>query len=144
MIVKYLRDKEKADASQNWSSTMGRITKSYMRNEVSYESGNTLYYPEVEYEYEFFGIFYTGHQINFGGSSGNSSRGISQKTLAQYPLDKNVKVYYDPNNPEEAVLERKMGMGGTVFLIVGILFILVALCALCIGGVIATVGFMGY
>ena len=144
MIFLYFRQQKEAEESQNWSSTLGRITKTYMRQEVSYESGNTIYYPEIEYEYEYLGIIYTGNRINFGGSSGNSNRKKSEEVLAQYPVNKTITVYYEPNNPEKAVLERKMGTGGKVALIVGILFTFIALCAACVGGVLAIVALMDY
>ena len=144
MIFLYFRQKKEAEESLDWSSALGKITKAHMRQDISYESGNTLYYPEVEYEYEFLGITYTGDRISFGGSAGNSNRKKTAEILAQYPLNKTVTVYYDPNSPESAVLERKVGMGGKVLLIVGIVFILVALCTLCVGGVATVANAMGY
>jgi hypothetical protein len=144
MIYKYFQEKKEAEKSQSWPSTSGSITKSFMRHEVSYESGNTLYYPNVEYDYEVLGTAYTGNRINFGGSTGNSNRKKSEEILTQYPLGKNVPVYYDSNNPEDAVLEREIGVGGTVFLVVGLLFILIILCALCISTIIAGSMLVGY
>ena len=144
ILVKYFRDKKKTDESQSWSSASGKITESYMRREASMESGSTIYYPEVQYDYEFLGTKYTGDRISFGGSSGNSNRKKSEETLAKYPIGQNVTIYYNPNNPEDAVLERKMGTGGTVFLIIGILFTFIALCTLCISGVIAVAALAGY
>ncbi len=137
MIFMYFRQKKEAEESQNWASTLGRITKTYMRQEVSYETGSTLYYPEIEYEYEYRGVIYTGNRIDFGGSSGNSNHNKSEELLAQYPINKTITVYYDPNNPEEAVLEQKMGTGGKVMLIVGILFAFIALCAIAIASILA-------
>ena len=143
MIFMYFRHKKEAEESQNWASTLGTITKTRMHQEVSYETGNTLYYPEIAYEYEYLGMIYTGNRINFGGSSGNSNYRKSEEVLAQYPLNKTVTVYYDSHNPEEAVLERKMGTGGKVLLIVGILFTIIALCAACVGSVLAIASMMG-
>ncbi len=143
MIFMYFHQKKEAEESLNWSSTVGRVTKSYIRQEMNYEQNNTVYYPEVEYEYEFLGTTYTGDRINFGGSSGDSNRKKSEEILAQYALDKNVTVYYDSNTPKDAVLERKVGMGGKILLIVGILFTFTALCAACIGGVLAIAEVIG-
>lgn len=142
MVFLYFRHKKEAEESQNWASTLGTITKTYMRQEVSYETSNTIYYPTIEYEYEYRGTTYTGSRINFGGSSGNSNYRKSEEILAQYPINKTITVYYDPNNPEEAVLEQKMGTGGKVMLIVGILFAFIALCAACVGSVLAIMAVM--
>ena len=135
MLFKYFQDKKKAEASQSWPSASGRITESYVRREDSTDSDGyptTSYYPEVRYEYDLLGATYTGDKIAFGAKTGNSSQKKTQEALAQYPVGKSVTVYYDPNNREDAVLERRVG--GKVFLIIGIVFLLVALCTLCIGG----------
>jgi len=133
MLFKYFREKENATESQNWSSTLGKIQKSYMKHDFNHETGSTLYYPSVKYSYQSLGSEYLGNRINFGGSTGYSSRRKANEILAQYSPEKNVTVYFNPQNPEESVLERKMGAGGIVFLIVGILFSLVAFCTLCFG-----------
>ncbi len=144
LVYKYFQEKREAEESQGWSSTIGRITKSFMRREASYESSNTIYYPEVEYDYEFLGTEYTGHRISFGGSTGNSNHRKSEEVLARYPVGKSVPVFYDPNNAEDSVLIREMGTGGKVFLFVGALFLLISVCAFCVGGVIAIASLMGY
>ena len=95
----------------------------------------TLYYPEVRYEYEVFGQIYSGQQISFGANTGYSNQRKTQEILAKYPLGANITVYYDPNAPENAVLERHVG--GKVALIIGILFSLIAICTACFGGFIA-------
>jgi len=135
LLVKYFQDKKKADTSQSWPSAPGRIAESYVRREDSTDSDGyptTSYYPEVRYEYDLLGAQYSGDKIAFGAKTGNSNQKKTQEALVQYPVGKSVIVYYDPANPEDAVLERRVG--GKVFLIVGIIFLLVALCTLCIGG----------
>ncbi len=144
MLFKYFQENKNSEESQNWSSTQGMITKSSLRQEVSYESSNTLYYPEVEYAYESLGTEYTGDRITFGGSTGYSQRNKTEEVLAKYPIGANVTVYYDPHAPEKAVLERKMGTGGNLFLILGILFLLVSLCTVCFGGIFTFISFAGY
>ncbi len=143
MLFKYFQDKKKAEESQNWSSAAGRITESYVRREENMDSDGyttTSYYPEVRYGYEFLGTEYTGDKIAFGGKMGGNQKN-AQERLAQYPVGKNVIVYYDPNNVEDAVLERKMG--GKIMLIVGVIFSLVAICTACIGGIVTVLGLMG-
>jgi hypothetical protein len=41
-----------------------------------------------------------------------------------------VTVYYNPNNPSEAVLERAAG-GSVLGIVIGIIFLLVSLCVGC-------------
>ena len=143
MLYKYFQDKKKAEESQNWSSASGRITESYVRREESMDSEGfttTSYYPETLYVYQFLGAEYTGDKIAFGGKVGGNQK-KAQASLVQYPVGKNVIVYYDPNNPEDAVLERKMS--GKGMLIIGVVFALIALCTACIGGTVAVLGLMG-
>ena len=143
MLFKYFQDKKKAEESQSWSSASGRIMESYVRREESMDSEGfttTYYYPEILYVYQFLGAEYTGDKIAFGGKVGESQNKAKER-LVQYPVGKNVIVYYDPNNPEDAVLERKMS--GKTMLIVGIVFAIIALCTACVGGTIAVLGLMG-
>lgn len=140
MLVKYFRDKKKAEESQSWSSAAGRITESYVRRQESRDSDGyttTSYYPEVRYTYQALGVEYSGDKIAFGGSVGGSQKKAHER-LTSYPVGKDVIVHYDPNNPEEAVLERRMG--SKAFLIIGIIFTLVAICSACIGLVVAIAG----
>lgn len=137
MLVKYFQDKKKSEASQAWSATVGRVTEAYVRESQSRDDDGyitTSYYPEVRYLYEAMGVEYTGKRIAFGGgvSSGHNK---ANETIAQYPVGKNVTVYYDPNNHEEAVLERRMDSKG--MLIIGVVFTLIGICTACIGGIVA-------
>lgn len=137
LVVKHFRDKKKAEESMSWASATGHIIASNVRSEISTDSdGNqsTSYYPEVRYSYEYMGITYEGDRIAFGGKVGGSRKKASEMIQA-YPLGKNLTVYCDPNNPEDAVLERRLG--SKVPLIVGIVLILIALIVLCIGGIAA-------
>ena len=133
-LVKYFQDKKKSEESQSWSATSGRVTQAYIRESQTRDDEGfltTTYYPEVRYTYEVMGVEYTGHQISFGGGVGGN-RGKADETLTQYPVGKNVTVYYDPNSPEEAVIERRMG--SQTMLILGVVFTLIGVCTACIGG----------
>ena len=142
MLFKYFQDKKKSEESQSWSSAAGRITESYVRREETMDSDGyttSSYYPEVRYDYEFLGSEYKGDKIAFGGKIGDSQKKAHER-LTQYPVEKNVIVYYDPNNAEDAVLERKMS--GKTMLIVGIIFAIIALCTACVGGIVAVASFL--
>ncbi len=142
MLVKHFQGKKKSEESQAWSATTGQVTQSYVRESQSYDSEGyltTSYYPEVRYTYQVMGAAYSGDKISFGGSVGGS-RKKAQEAIAQYPAGKTVPVYYDPNNPEDAVIERKMGNKG--FLIAGIVFTLIGAGTACVGGIIALLALM--
>ena len=133
MLVKYFLDKKKFEESQAWSATSGQITEAYVRESSSEDSEGyttTSYYPEVRYTYQVMGVEYTGKRIAFGGNVGGS-RKKANEIVAQYPVGKKVTVYYDPDNLEDAALERRMG--GKGLLVIGIVFTLIAVCTACIG-----------
>lgn len=137
MLVKYFQDKKKAEESQSWTGTSGQVTQAYVRESETRDSDGYLtksYYPEVRYTYQVMGVAYSGDKISFGGSVGGN-RKKADAVVAQYPVGKVLTIYYDPNNPADAVIERKMGSKG--FLIIGNIFTLVGICSACVGGVIA-------
>ncbi|MBT4311172.1 MAG: DUF3592 domain-containing protein [Anaerolineae bacterium] len=137
MLVKYFRDKKKSEESQAWSGTSGRITESYVRESQSQDSDgytSTTYYPEVRYLYQVMGVEYDGKRVAFGGDVGGSRKKANER-IGQYPVGKTVTVYYDPNNHEDAVLERRIG--SKTMLIIGIVFALISICSACISGIVA-------
>lgn len=143
MLFKYFQDKKKTEESQAWSATSGRVTESYVRREVSRDSdGDTTvsYYPEVRYIYQVMGVEYTGSRVAFGGTVGRG-RKKSEEKIANYPVGKPLTVYYDPNNAEDAVIERRMGSQG--MLIMGIIFALIGICTACIGGAVGISALLG-
>lgn len=83
---------------------MGTIIKS--RVEVS-GGENTTVSPKVIYTYEVRGKLYQCDQIRAGDKFWSvSSSQSAYQTIDQYPEGLDVTVYYNPNNPEEAALER--------------------------------------
>ena len=60
-----------------------------------------------------------------------SSRKQVEQKIAQYPAGKSVTVYYNSENPAEAVLET--GVTGNAELIIGIILIVIGLSILCVG-----------
>lgn len=98
------KSKAVKQASLNWLPTMGTIIKS--RVEVS-GGENTTVSPKVIYTYEVRGKLYQCDQIRAGDKFWSvSSSQSAYQTIDQYPEGLDVTVYYNPNNPEEAALER--------------------------------------
>lgn len=85
----------------NWSSTMGTVTYSAIQSRLSGDS--TADYPVVHYTYQVMGQMLQGKNIMPGPEAGGVG---AKKVVARYPIGTQVTVYYDPNNPSDAVLER--------------------------------------
>jgi hypothetical protein len=90
----------------SWPSTQGRITKSVVtasHQQSSHQATQIINLPTIEYEFSLNGQTYTGRRIAVGEDSGSSN---IEATMARYPLNANVTVYFDPDDPENCVLER--------------------------------------
>lgn len=86
--------------------------------------------PQVEYTCQASGQTHTGKHLAFGGILAQKNPTSVQKTLERNPVGGQATVYYDPNTPSDAVLERQAG-GMKWGLIVGILCMELSLCTAC-------------
>ena len=100
-IIYFMRRKMAAVSS--WPSTMGTVLMSNLESRHSSEGGWTNY-PVVQYSYQAGGQAYQGSRIALGLEVGGSGAG---KVVARYPAGAQVMVFYNPQNPSDAVLERK-------------------------------------
>jgi hypothetical protein len=99
-IIFFMRRKM-ASVSQ-WPSTMGTVNNSHLERRHSSDDGSTNY-PVVQYSYQVQGQVYQGSKLAPGPEVGGSGAG---KVVARYPAGAQVMVFYNPQNPSEAVLER--------------------------------------
>ena len=98
--------------SPSWSSTQGSIVKSEARRGCG-KSGSR-YYLDVTYQYQVNGTIYTSNRVWFG--NGYCDDKISTELLANKFQTANSRfVFYDPQNPTEAVLFRGTVDNGTIF-----------------------------
>ena len=86
-----------------WPSTMGTIQSSYIDWRSSSDSGTTAY-PVIQYSYQVGGQAYQSNKLAPGPEIGGTG---ANKVVARYPAGAQVMVFYNPQNPAEAVLERK-------------------------------------
>lgn len=124
------RSASRADASQQWNAVPGTIGAASVEPRRSADSDggyHTAYYPTVLYEYEVQGKRYVGQQITFGSQVGYGNANRAQQVVDRYAPGNRVQVYYDPTKPDQAVLERRVGTGGQLYLWVAVA-ILVLLC----------------
>lgn len=101
IVIFYTR--RKVAQAENWSSTVGTVTLSTIDVHRS-GSRNSIPYPDVRYSYQVMGREYEANKIMPGAEIGGSG---AQKVIDRYPVGAQVTVFYNPNNPYEAVLEKK-------------------------------------
>jgi hypothetical protein len=100
-IIFFMR--RKMAAVSQWPSTMGTVLMSTLERRYSSDSGSTDY-PVVQYSYQVSGQTYQSTKLAPGPEVGGTGAG---KVVARYPAGAQVMVFYNPENPSEAVLERK-------------------------------------
>lgn len=115
-------------SAQKWQSVTGRITVSKAVGERQLKGG-VIYYPHVEYEYQVGGQTYENKRIQ----PGSSREGIRHEETVQnnvtreYPAGKEVRVYYNPNNPAESAVKKSnpllvfMGLPMTIVFDIGLI-----------------------
>jgi len=114
-------------SSRNWSSTEGTVITSY-KSFRDTDAGK-MEDAEIKYEYTVSEKTYTCKVIKSGGDvSSNRSKTSAtdvDRMLAKYPVGKTVTVYFHPNLPQMACLEKAGGEALLICLLFGPLAILV-------------------
>lgn len=95
------------EAGSTFQRTRGVITKSQV--EVDRDDDGPSYYPDIEYRFEVAGVPFTGDQTRIGDFSTSGNR--ATQLVQRYPVGKVVDVFYDPEDPSDAVLQR--GLDGS-------------------------------
>ena len=124
-IIINLIQRKRAKEAETWPTVPGVVMSSGLQEHRSHDSdsGTSINYePVVTYTYAIMGQTFTGDHIAFGNVYYDYR--TASKKIAPYPQGTSVVVHYDPDNPLNAVLETKAA-GGTAFLIVGIVFMIV-------------------
>lgn len=91
-------------AVSQWPSTLGTVNASYLERRSSSSDSGSTNYPVVQYSYQVGGQAYQGTKLAPGPEVGGTGAG---KVVARYPAGAQVMVFYNPQNPSDAVLETK-------------------------------------
>ena len=112
-------------AVSQWPSTMGTVHASCLERRRSSNNGGSTNYPVVQYSYQVGGQAYPGTRLAPGPEVGGTGAG---KVVARYPAGAQVMVFYNPENPSDAVLETKAPAQWIMWLI--LIIFDVALCGM--------------
>ncbi len=98
-------------ASLSWPSAPGTIVKSWVGDRSEWKNGRThhMYAPHVRYAYcvGSSSQSFEGEDISSLQTS-SGDRGWAESVVASYAVGTRVTVYYNPDRPREALLERGM------------------------------------
>ena len=121
--------------SRSWPTAEGKIiSSSVSKKSETYTDSNrrrktrTLYEAQVRYDYKVGGRSLIGGRITMADSS-SSSESRAKKIIKRYPPGSACTVYYNPDKPEQAVLEAGITFGTLMIPGIGVLF---ALCGVAI------------
>lgn len=124
LLWRALSSRRKVRESMNWEKTTGTVLFSMVetRRSRSSEGGtSTSYYPKVVYEYRVMGQVYHGDRFSLGEIGLGFYNRVATK-VAEYPAGKLIDVYYNPENPLEAVLERTAPSSNILIFVVILIF----------------------
>lgn len=123
-IISYaIRMAGKARQSTSWPSTEGEIAHSavlYQTDTTANANGAATYKADISYRYQVNGTNYSSSRISLVDFA--STAGRAQSTVGRYPDKSTVRVYYNPSNFAEAVLEPGGAAGINVLYLVGGVF----------------------
>ena len=109
-----------AKATAEWPSTWGVIEEAGIEDFRTLDESRwkTMKRGNVVYSYSVKGNQYRGGRVHVRGWNVSSSTSLLLRNPAKkYPPGKPVEVFFNPDNPAEAVLERRVSGGGFVYLI---------------------------
>ena len=96
--------------SLGWPSVSGQVTSSSVTLETTQADSDSrlesTYYPSVSYDYRVDGQALKGSRVGVGGAVGTARKEDAEAVAKRYAVGSKVDVYYDPANPEYAVLVR--------------------------------------
>jgi hypothetical protein len=119
IMIAGVRNRRKAEESTSWPFVQGTITNSWVETQEHEDddgSKTITHFPRWEYEFVVSGMTYTSQNISFGGTGGSNRELDAREGLKQYQINSQVQVFYNPSNPDDAVLVP--GTQGTMALVI--------------------------
>lgn len=101
----------KAVNSNDWPQAQGEVVSSELvQRSRTHRSGKriTVHSAKVNYVYHVDGKPFASHQLKWADRHGSSQ--VEADMLSQYPAGASVTVFYNPDNPAEAVLQKGISL----------------------------------
>lgn len=117
-VIAALVNNRKVRAAESWPTIPGTVLKSGVKEYTSRSGGvtSTSYEPVVNYQYALMGKTFEGKRLGFGATRVKFQE--AQDITNKYLAGTQVIVHYNPNKPEESVLE-VAAKSSKAFLIIG-------------------------
>ncbi len=105
-----LRSWRQARETTRWPRTEGEILESWVESKEDSE-GDLSYRPVIRYRYQVADQSFEGDLVSVGARNLYGSFGWAQGAVDRYSEGDSVDVYFDPQEPAQAVLEPEVGRG---------------------------------
>jgi hypothetical protein len=109
-LVVTMNGMQLAAKSAEWFSTTGTVVDAWIERDTRSDSDGeveTYFKPFIEYSYQVNGDAFHSQRVDFSPQPSYSSVSRAEECLAQYPVGREVEVFYDPEDYGEAVLLRE-------------------------------------
>ncbi|HEX7556302.1 MAG TPA: DUF3592 domain-containing protein [Leptolinea sp.] len=143
MLNRYREARREAGESKNWPAVPGRITYSDIstltpEREVD-RTRTSSYAPDLEYAYTVQGTSYRSKRIGFGTVI-SSTHASAASFVERHPAGMAVTIYYNPQNPAAAVLQKKVGSQTGLLVLISITLLLgISACGLSVWAIVNSV-----
>jgi hypothetical protein len=138
LMIMSLLSLQQGKEARSWKVVAGRIVRSSLeekRVDTSYGDGmrraEVGYLPRVEYQYRVGDETLTGQRISLVEKQYTQKSG--QKALEKYPIGATVQVHFNPENPQEAVIETGTVLSSLIFMLGGIALVAVGIAIAILG-----------
>ena len=115
--------------SSRWPKTEGTIESSGIEIADHHGRDVTCYTPNITYTYSVGGQLYRNRQVSTGEHGSNNIK-YAQRVVGKYIPNMSVDVFYNPNDPNNALLEAGFSISSILVLIVSSVFFIAALLGL--------------
>jgi len=109
--------------AKSWPTTEGTVTSSQVE-------WNSKYVPKVIYTYTINTEEFTSNRIRLTNFAHYKKKEDAAKVSDKYPVDSKVTVYYNPNKPDEAILDPGIKGEHVFMFLIGLLIFLAPLIGL--------------
>ena len=124
-----------SNGASAWPSVKGTIadTKiqthlSTINNPTTKSTFNKTYYPEITYSWSIDGKSYQGKRYGLGYTHPKYPEKMkAKKAVKDFLPGQSIEVFYDPNNPMDAVIDRSEKLVSFIPLFMGLFFLAVGL-----------------
>lgn len=121
LVRRMVRLRADVRASATWTPAASRVIESRLDQYVSGKGGRTMW-PVVVYEYEAGGRVLRGQRATFGEVVAYNLERRAQRRLAALVAAASVRIFHDPGDPTQSVIERSVPVQRRDWVLLGLCF----------------------